>query len=58
MEPERAMGDMFGFGGQHNASLADGGEHLQRRGAGNARERVRAERLVITNLVLTILLRI
>ena len=31
MEPQRAMGDMLCIGGQHNASLADGREHLQRR---------------------------
>ena len=31
MEPQRAMGDLLCIRGQHNASLADGGEHLQRR---------------------------
>jgi WD40 repeat protein len=33
VEPERAVGHLLRFRGQHHASLADGGKHLQRRGA-------------------------
>lgn len=32
LEPERRLGMRVGFGGQHTASVADGGKHLRRGG--------------------------
>jgi len=41
MEPERPLGNLQRQRRQHHAGMADGGEHLQRRGARHPRRRHR-----------------